>query len=92
MTTETAVHNVQAYIMMLESGQPTKTAKSRAYKAIGYLQTNANYMKYGNYEKYGEVEEAEKAREAEKGADITPLSEILKASRKGIEKGTKVFI
>ena len=84
MTTNTAVANVERYVMMLEKGAATKAARTRYYRAMGYLHENANYMHYGKYAEYGLREEKYKREEAENGADITPMSEVLKRRRASI--------
>lgn len=92
MTTDTAVHNIERYVMMLESGQPTKASRERYNYAMGHLKTLANYMHFGNYDSWGKHEDYCKAHEEERGADITPLSEVLKAARKGIKEDTNAYI
>lgn len=82
MTTETAVANVERYIMMLENGNATNAAQTRAMRAIGYLKSNANYMKYGHYVEWGKQEDKYKQEEAEHGPDITPMSQVLRRVKK----------
>ena len=82
MTTETAVHNVERYVLMLENGNATEKARSRYYKSIGHLCDVANYMKYGNYAEWGKLEDQYKQDEAEHGADITTMRAML-TRRKG---------
>jgi hypothetical protein len=83
MSTYTAVENVERYVMMLEKGIATKAARHRYYRALGYLKTNANYMKYGNYDAWGKREDEYKQYEAEHGADITPISQVLRRANNG---------
>lgn len=91
MTTQTAVNNVERYVMMLESGCPTRKAKERYEYAIGHLKMNANYMQYGHYEGWSHEEEKQKEIEREKGANLTPMTEVMKAARKGIKSGRSMF-
>ena len=82
MTTETAITNVEHYIMMLEKGNATKAARNRAWRAMGYLKSNANYMKYGHYVEWGAQEDKYKQEELEHGADITPFSQVLRRNKR----------
>lgn len=82
MTTETAVLNVERYVLMLRRGNVTDRAQRRYYAAIAHLKECANYMKYGNYDTWGRRENMLKTDEARHGADLTSMQQVLKPPRK----------
>lgn len=82
MTTETALHNIQAYVTMLEYGEVTKSAYTRYLYAIGHMAELANYMHFRNYAEYGKIEDKNKTYEEEHGKNETPRIEIEKCIKR----------
>ena len=82
MSIETAVHNIERYVMVLRDGKvPTKAMTDRYYWALGYLKGVGNLARFGEYTSIGVKDEANKKHEALYGANITPISEVLKERR-----------
>lgn len=82
MTIRTAISNIQAYVTMLEYGEPTKIAHTRYIYAISQLQTIENYAHFGHYKSLEKHEEEMKAYEEENGKNETPRKEIDKAIKR----------
>ena len=80
MSTETAVANVEIYILHLQSiiegwrdKKPSKAEQMRAMYALGKLKQVANYATYGNLSKYQEKENEDIALEEERGKNISKI-------------------
>ena len=85
MTTDTAVHNIERYVLMLERGASTKAARKRYNMAMGHMKEVANYMFYGHYAEWGILEDMKKREEEKTGADLTSMMEVVKRRNKACQ-------